>query len=73
MWLKIFVNEKFYLFQELDIDNNELIIKNIKRTSKLDRVECHITNGYGPSATRSFKININRKILFIFIVKLLSK
>ena len=50
---------------ELEIDNSEIIIKNIKRTSKLDKVECQISNGYGATASRLFKIDIKCKLIII--------
>lgn len=54
-----FFNNLFFK-KELDVDNSEIVIKNIKKTSKIDKVECQISNGFGPSVTRSFKVNIKR-------------
>ncbi|CAF1045685.1 unnamed protein product [Brachionus calyciflorus] len=42
----------------LDVNNPEIVIKSIRKTSKIDKVECQVGNGYGPKAVRSFKINI---------------
>jgi hypothetical protein len=50
-----------FKLKELHIDSNEIVIKSIKKSSKIDRVECQISNGYGATVTRSFKINIKRK------------
>lgn len=51
-------------FKDLDVNSSEIIIKSVKRTSRIDRVECQVGNGYGPKAIRSFKINIKRNIYF---------
>ena len=37
---------------------SEILIRNIKRSSKIDKIECQASNGVGPSSTRTFKINI---------------
>ena len=60
------MNQNFIMENvELEIDNSEIIIKNIKRTSKLDKVECQISNGYGATASRLFKIDIKCKLIII--------
>ena len=55
----------FFHIIELDVDNNEIVIKNIRRTSKLDRIECQVSNGFGASVSRTFKINIKRKLFYM--------
>lgn len=47
--------------KELKQDNSELVIKDVRKDSKLDKVECQASNGYGPTASRTFKIDIRRK------------
>jgi hypothetical protein len=61
-----------YIHKGLNIDDNEVIIKNIRRNSQIDSVQCQATNGYGATAIRSFKINIKRKFFFILFIMALN-
>jgi len=45
-------------------DNSEIVIKDVRKNSKLDKVECQASNGYGHTASRTFKIDIRRKHAF---------
>jgi hypothetical protein len=66
-WEKFIENFSFLI--ELEIDSSEILIKNIKYSSKLQSIYCQISNGYGAAASRIFKINVRRKkkrILFNF-------
>lgn len=48
----------FFYKLELEIDSSEILIKNIKHSSKLDAIYCQISNGYGATASRVFRINV---------------
>ncbi|RNA42448.1 amalgam-like isoform X2 [Brachionus plicatilis] len=43
---------------QLNDHKPELVIENIKKSSKINLVECQAGNGYGAKAIRSFKINL---------------
>lgn len=42
----------------LATNTSELLVRNVKRSSKIDKIECQASNGVGPSTSRIFKINI---------------
>ena len=48
---------------ELNTNKSELVIESIKLSSKLDKVECQIGNGFGAAASRLYKINIKRNYI----------
>lgn len=51
----------------LNEQKSELVIKNVRKSLKINLVECQAGNGYGAKAIRSFKINLKCKKKIILL------
>jgi hypothetical protein len=64
--MKLFLSIKnsIFILVELGTNSSNITINGVTRSSRLDKVECRASNGYGAAISRTFKINIKCKLFF---------